>query len=60
VSNSGKKEFQALKERLEETLKQPFELRAFLYLDIISWLESKIDGVPVQLVIRRKFEERNG
>jgi hypothetical protein len=55
-----KKEFQALKERLEETLKEPFELRAFLYLDIISWLESKIDGVPVQVVIRRKFEERNG
>ncbi|MEQ8416666.1 MAG: hypothetical protein RIF36_05305 [Imperialibacter sp.] len=54
-----KKEFQALKERLEETLKEPFELRAFLYLDIISWLESKIDGVPVQVVIRRKFDERN-
>lgn len=53
-----KKEFQALKERLEEVLNEPFELRAFLYLDIISWLESKIEGVTVQQVIRRKFEGR--
>lgn len=54
-----KGEFCALKQRLEEVLKDRFELRAFLYLDIISWLESKIEGVPVQQVIRRKFEERN-
>lgn len=52
-------EFCALKQKLEEILKERFELRAFLYLDIISWLESKIEGVPVQQVIRRKFEERN-
>lgn len=29
--------------------------RAFLYLDVISWLESKISNVPVQQVIRNKF-----
>ena len=31
------------------------ETRAFLYLDVISWLESKISNVPVQQVIRNKF-----
>ena len=36
----------------------PFVRRPFLYLDIISWLESKIEQVPVQDVIRRKFLER--
>jgi hypothetical protein len=28
-----------------------------MYLDIIGWLESKIEGVPVQEVRRRKFLE---
>lgn len=32
--------------------------RAFTYLDIISWLESKIEGIPVQTVIRRKYLEQ--
>ncbi len=32
-----------------------FETRAFSYLDIISWLESKINNVPVQDVIRQKY-----
>lgn len=35
-----------------------FEARAFLYLDIISWLESKIENIPVQQVIRNKFLAR--
>jgi hypothetical protein len=43
---------------LLSTLKQlrldPYEKRSFLYLDIISWLESKISGIPVQDVIREK------
>ena len=30
-----------------------------VYLDIISWLESKIEGVLVQEVIRRKFEKKH-
>ncbi|MDR1226188.1 MAG: hypothetical protein LBK47_04735 [Prevotellaceae bacterium] len=33
----------------------PYEKRPFLYLDIISWLESKINNIPVQEVIRGKF-----
>jgi len=32
-----------------------FETRAFIYLDIISWLESKLENIPVQEVLKRKF-----
>jgi len=56
ISEEGLNEaFRALKERLLEHEKDPFERRPFLYLDIISWLESKIEGKPVQEVIREKY-----
>ena len=32
-----------------------FETRAFIYLDVISWLESKLENIPVQEVLKRKF-----
>ena len=35
-----------------------YETRAFIYLDIISWLESKLDNIPVQDVLKRKFAGR--
>lgn len=47
-----------LLERLKRHENSRFETRAFLYLDIISWLESKIEGVPVQQIIRQKFLNR--
>lgn len=47
--------FIELKEKLEQISKDPYERRSFLYLDIISWLESKIAGIPVQTIINRKF-----
>jgi len=49
------KAFVNLKNKLQEVAKDPFERRPFMYLDIISWLESKIEHLPVQQVIRRKF-----
>lgn len=49
-------EFIKLKERLDEVAQRPFEARPFTYLDIPSWLESKIEGISVQEVIRRQFE----
>ena len=52
-----REEFIKLKDTLDEVAKQPFEARPFTYLDIPSWLESKIEGVSVQEVIRRQFEE---
>ena len=51
--------FSKLLERLKTYEKNRFETRAFVYLDIISWLESKIRDVPVQKIIREKFLERN-
>ena len=50
-----KPEFGKLLEKLKTYEKSRFETRAFMYLDIISWLESKIAGVPVQDVIREKY-----
>lgn len=52
-------EFARLLEELRAYEKNRFETRAFVYLDIISWLESKIRNVPVQDIIREKFLERN-
>ncbi|WP_179348127.1 hypothetical protein [Winogradskyella pacifica] len=44
---------------LHKTLKtfedHPYERRAFLYLDIISWLESKIQNKPVSEIIQTKY-----
>jgi len=31
------------------------ESRAFMYLDIISWLESKIQDKQVETIIQEKF-----
>ncbi|MEQ9422847.1 MAG: hypothetical protein RJQ09_00410 [Cyclobacteriaceae bacterium] len=53
-----KKEFEKLKNKLIQISQDPMERRPFLYLDIISWLESKIEGRPVQDVINDKFRDR--
>lgn len=50
-----KPEFEKLLAELKEVEKNKFESRAFAYLDIISWLESKIYGKNVQDIIREKF-----
>ncbi|MDR3713249.1 MAG: hypothetical protein P4L51_10570 [Puia sp.] len=44
-----------LLEKLKMYERDRFETRAYMYLDIISWLESKIRNVPVQDVIREKY-----
>ncbi len=49
------KQFKALYDRLKAQEMNVHEARAFAYLDILSWLESKINNVPVQEVIRGKF-----
>lgn len=48
-------EFIRLKSQLVKLESDPFERRPFLYLDIISWLESKIENKSVGEVIREKF-----
>lgn len=52
-----KKEFRKLLDRFIKLRADPYEARSFLYLDIISWLESKIQGISVQQVIREKFNK---
>ncbi|NNV56571.1 hypothetical protein [Limnovirga soli] len=47
--------FVKLKEKLQGIEGKPLESRSFMYLDIIAWLESKIQHVPVQEVRRVRF-----
>lgn len=47
-------EFKQLRNILIEVEKDRFEKRPFLYLDIISWLESKIDKVSMVEAIRNR------
>ncbi|WP_421798861.1 hypothetical protein [Haliscomenobacter sp.] len=51
-------EFISLRDKLIKLENDPFERRPFMYLDIISWLESKIEDKEVQDVIREKFVGR--
>ena len=53
-------EFKALKTELEQVQTHPFEKRSLLYLDIISWLDSKIMKRPVEEIIREKYLAKNG
>jgi len=52
-----KPEFEKLLNKLKSFESNRYETRAFLYLDVPSWLESKVTGVPVEAVIRKKFLE---
>ncbi len=49
-----KNEFKKIHAKLKEFENHPYEKRAFLYLDILSWLESKIQNKPIALVIKEK------
>lgn len=49
-----KNEFQKLHTELKKYEDHPYEKRAFLYLDIISWLESHLENKPVSQIIREK------
>ena len=53
--NKLKPEFEKLLHKLKQFENKPFETRAFMYLDVISWLESKINNVPVQEVLQQKY-----
>lgn len=53
-----KPELEKLLVKLKKVEHNRFETRAFVYLDIVSWLESKLENVPVQDVIRKKFKRK--
>ncbi len=49
-----KAEFKKLYTTLKQYEEHPYEKRAFLYLDILSWLESNIEERPVADIIKEK------
>ncbi len=53
-----RQEFERLFNELNTLQSDPQQSRSFMYLDILSWLESRIRNVPVQTVIRAHFLER--
>jgi len=46
--------FKKLHKSLKQYENHPYEKRAFLYLDIVSWLESRIEDKPVAQIIQEK------
>jgi hypothetical protein len=54
-----KKEFKKIHTRLQKFENHPYEKRAFLYLDILSWLESKIENKTVEEIVRNKITKLN-
>lgn len=51
-----KKELKVLHERLKPYENHPYERRTFYYIDLLSWLESKITERSMGEIVRAKFE----
>jgi len=56
---SVQRQFANLLEKLKKMQSDIYESRAFLYLDIISWLESKLQNRPVEEIIHAKYLARS-
>jgi hypothetical protein len=56
-SRGLQKEFSELLQRIKGLEKNRFETRAFAYLDIISWLESKVYHKPMAAVVYEKYQQ---
>lgn len=54
------KSFIQLRDKLEIVSTSKYNRRSYQYLDIVSWLESKINHVPVQDIIKEKFAGKQG
>ena len=54
------KSFIQLRDKLETVSTSKYNRRSYQYLDIVSWLESKINHVPVQDIIKEKFAGKQG
>jgi hypothetical protein len=55
ASKGLQKEFTDLLQRIKGLEKNRFETRAFAYLDVISWLESKVYHRPMANVVQEKY-----
>jgi hypothetical protein len=53
-----KPELQKLLDSIKDLEKNRYETRAFAYLDIISWLESKVYDKPMHHIIEEKYRSR--
>lgn len=51
-----KPEFQKLLDNIKHLEKNRFETRAFAYLDVISWVESKVYEKPMSVIIHDKYK----
>jgi hypothetical protein len=50
-----KPEFGVLLERIKKYENNRFETRAFAYLDVVSWVESKLEGKSMSDIIHQKY-----
>lgn len=59
LKRTTKQEKPALKKLRQELIslaKDPYEKRAFIYLDVVSWLDSKIEEKPLAVIVQGKYE----
>ncbi|MEO6406000.1 MAG: hypothetical protein ABIY51_10480 [Ferruginibacter sp.] len=54
-----KPEFVKLLATMKQFEKDRYETRAFVYLDIISWLESKVQEKPIAEIILQKYKAKD-
>lgn len=50
-----KPELEKFLQKIKHLEKNRFETRAFAYLDVISWVESKVYGKPMSVIIHDKY-----
>ena len=48
-------EFESFLKTIKKFEKSRFQTRSFAYMDIISWVESKVNNQPMSMVIRKKY-----
>jgi len=53
--HSIKAEFEKFLEKIRHFERNRFETRAFAYLDLVSWVESKVYQKPMSEIIRQKY-----
>lgn len=53
-----REEFSRLFNELDRLQSDPHQRRSFMYLDILSWLESRIRNISVQEVIKENYKKR--
>ncbi len=57
IRSEMKQEFVILKAKLEVISEQQYERRPMLYFDIISWLETKIEGKSFSEIVKSKIKK---